>query len=103
MQTKKQHEKIASYEQRKQGLIAFLNLVAPKLEVVISPLRDIYGPSVMEEELDAIIVSLETIAGAKLINKVREEKSMKPLTIFTVNRSSRYILSSTFIRQHLEK
>lgn len=57
----------------------------------------------MEEELDAIIVSLETIAGAKLINKVREEKSMKPLTIFTVNRSSRYILSSTFIRQYLEK
>lgn len=97
-----QRDKIASYNQRKQGVVEFLKQVAPKLEVVISPLTDIYGPSVVKEDLDAIIVSLETLVGAEKINKVRKEKGMKPLTVFTVNRSSRYTLSSSFIRTHSE-
>ena len=102
LENKLQRKRIASYEQRKQGILEFLKQVAPKLEVVVSPLTDIYGPSVVEGDLDAIIVSLETLAGAKMINQVREEKGMNPLIVFTVNRSSRYILSSTFIRKHLE-
>ena len=102
LETKLKHEKIASYEQRKQGVLEFLKQVAPKLKVVVSPLVDIYGPSVVEQDIDAIIVSLETRAGAKMINQVREKKGLNPLIVFTVNRSSRYILSSTFIRNHKE-
>lgn len=43
-------------------------------------------------------MSLETLEGGELINQKRVEKGMKPLTILTVNRSSKYNLSSTFIR-----
>ena len=60
------------------------------------------------DDTEGIVVSLETIAGAKKINEVRKQKSMllefviqidmKPLKIFTVNRGSKYNLSSSFIR-----
>ena len=101
LEKKRKHEMIKSYEERKSTLLNFLNTIAPKLVVVISPLEDIYGPSVVEKDIDGIVVSLETLVGAKMINKVRQERGLKPLVIFTVNRSSNYNLSSTFIRDHL--
>ena len=100
LETKLKHEKIASYEQRKQGVLEFLKQVAPKLKVVVSPLVDIYGPSVVEQDIDAIIVSLETLAGAKMINQVREKKGLNPLIVpvdtfsvrhsFVITKSCRY-------------
>ena len=71
------------------------------MEVEISPLTDIYGPSVVDPALEAIVVSLETLPGAKLINRVRAEKAMGPLKILTVNRGSKFPLSSSFIREYL--
>ncbi|OAO15096.1 hypothetical protein AV274_3186 [Blastocystis sp. ATCC 50177/Nand II] len=50
-------------------------------------------------DIEGIVVSLETLTGGELINQKRAEKGMKPLTILTVNRSSKYNLSSTFIRE----
>lgn len=57
------------------------------------------GPAVERADIEGIVVSLETLAGGELINQKRAEKGMKPLTILTVNRSSKYNLSSTFIRE----
>ena len=101
LEKKRKFEMIKSYEERKATLLTFLNEIAPQLVVVISPLKDIYGPSVVEKDIDGIVVSLETLVGAKMINKVRQERGLKPLVILTVNRSSKYNLSSTFIRDHL--
>lgn len=102
LQKKEGHDKIKSYAEREAIVVSFLHAVKPSLKVVVSPLKDIYGPSVLEPGIEAIIVSLETLAGAEMINKVREEKGMEHLKVFTVNRSCKYNLSSTFIRQHLE-
>lgn len=101
LENKRKHELIKSYDERKSLLLSFLNTIAPQLAISISPLEDLYGPSVVEDDIDGIVVSLETLVGAKMINLVRAEKGMKPLTILTVNRSSKYNLSSTFIRDHL--
>ncbi|CBK23732.2 uncharacterized protein [Blastocystis hominis] len=101
LQSKEKHEFIQSYEERKALVLDFLHTISPHLEVDISPLTDIYGPSVVKPDLEAIVVSLETLPGAKLINRVREEKGMRPLKILTVNRGSKYPLSSSFIRQYL--
>ena len=89
-------------------MTSFLFRIKPDLQVESSPVQDIYGPSVLMDDIEGIVVSLETIAGAKKINEVREQKSMllefviqidmKPLKIFTVNRGSKYNLSSSFIR-----
>lgn len=57
------------------------------------------GPAIERADIEGIVVSLETLAGGELINQKRAEKGMKPLTILTVNRSSKYNLSSTFIRE----
>ena len=86
---------------RSSSFPSFENRISPRLEVEVSPLTDIYGPSVVRPDLEAIVVSLETLPGAKLINRVRGEKGMRPLKILTVNRGSKYPLSSSFIRQYL--
>lgn len=111
LQSKEKREFIQSYESRQSLVLNFLHTfslyfspissISPRLEIEFSPLTDIYGPSVVNPALEAIVVSLETLPGAKLINRVREEKSMRPLKILTVNRGSKYPLSSSFIRQYL--
>ena len=101
LEKKRKFEMIKSYEERKATLLTFLNEIAPQLVVVISPLKDIYGPSVVEENIDGIVVSLETLVGTKMINEVCQKRGLKPLVILTVNRLCKYNLSSTFIRDQL--
>ncbi|KAK8801978.1 hypothetical protein WA158_006373 [Blastocystis sp. Blastoise] len=100
--TKSNADKIKSYEERCQLVNAFCHQVNPNIELQLEPLHDIYGPAIIFKDLDAIIVSLETFKGGIMINEVRKQKGMKPLVVLTVNRSSKYILSSTFIRKTLE-
>ena len=85
-----------------------------KLNLELYPLHDIYGPAITVEDLDAIVVSLETYKGGYQINEIRKQKGMSalsysvtmigmsPLVILTVNRTSKYNLSSSFIRNHFE-
>ena len=86
LHNKSRYELIRPYEERKEIVLQFLHQytfvfhvifrIKPSLKVEIHPLVDIYGPSVLMEEIEGIIVSLETIAGAKKINEVRKEKSI---------------------------
>ncbi|MGN1362714.1 MAG: phosphopantetheine adenylyltransferase [Methanobrevibacter sp.] len=48
-------------------------------------LEDKYGPSIYEEDFDAIVVTEETEPTAIEINEIRNEKSMKPLDIVVVS------------------
>ncbi|KAI9152023.1 Phosphopantetheine adenylyltransferase [Paramyrothecium foliicola] len=49
------------------------------------PLRDAFGPTVAEEQIDAIAVSGETRGGGKAINDRRTEKGWLPLDVFEVD------------------
>ena len=50
----------------------------------ISRLDDAYGPTVVDPDFDAIVVSEETEPNALKINEIRVEKGMKPLDIVVV-------------------
>ena len=50
----------------------------------ISRLDDPYGPTIHDEDYDAIVVSEETEPTAIKINEIRVEKGMKPLDIVVV-------------------
>ena len=50
----------------------------------ISRLDDAYGPTVVDPDFDAIVVSEETEPNALKINDIRVEKGMKPLDIVVV-------------------
>ena len=68
----------------------------------ISRLDDAYGPTIYDENFDAIVVSEETEPNAIKINEIRESKGMKPLDIVVVSfvlADDGIPISSTRIRQ----
>jgi len=50
----------------------------------IQQLNDPYGTTIIDQTIDAIVVSEETEPTAFKINKIRKEKNMKPLDIVTI-------------------
>ena len=68
----------------------------------ISRLDDPYGPTIYDENYDAIVVSEETEPNAIKINEIRQSKGMKPLDIVVVSfvlADDGIPISSTRIRQ----
>ena len=68
----------------------------------ISRLDDPYGPTIHDENYDAIVVSEETEPNAIKINEIRVSKGMKPLDIVVVSfvlADDGIPISSTRIRQ----
>jgi len=77
----------------------FCESLAPAgLEVDIVVIEDPWGPTVSLADVDGIVVSSETLRGAKLINEQRAAKGFKALVPVVVLRSNQYVLSSTFVR-----
>jgi cytidyltransferase-like protein len=69
--------------------------------VTIVSIDDIYGPTILERSINAIVVSKETLSGAQLINKKRIQIGMKPLSIIIIDLkrgSDTHIISSTRVR-----
>ena len=99
LKNKKNSWQINDFNARMQGVLSFLSFIKPILKVEISELSDPYGPAITDKSIEAIVVSSETIQGARKINKIREEKGMNPLEILVIRRENAAVLSSTFIRE----
>jgi pantetheine-phosphate adenylyltransferase len=69
----------------------------------VKRLEESYGPTIYNPEIDAIVVSMETKPTADEINKIRQQKGMKPLKIFIIEwvlADDGKPISSTRIRKH---
>ena len=69
----------------------------------VKRLEESYGPTIYNPEIDAIVVSMETKPTADDINKIRQQKGMKPLKIFIIEwvlADDGKPISSTRIRKH---
>lgn len=75
---------IQSYPQRKQTLTEYLTQQQWLSRSTIIPLSTIYGTSLDDPTIDAIIVSEETKPNALQINQKRKEKGMNPLKIISI-------------------
>ena len=73
-----------SYKIRKKNLEIYLEELGFVDKFTIVPLSDDWGPSVVDEDFDAIIVSEETRNTAEKINKIRSKDGKKELLIVTV-------------------
>lgn len=96
---KKRADAIAPYADRERGVAEFLAAADPSLDARLVELADPFGPTVAEEAVDAILVSSETIPGARKINEMRAGKGWAPLDVLVSRRSESASMSSTFLRE----
>ncbi|KAF7778526.1 hypothetical protein Agabi119p4_2871 [Agaricus bisporus var. burnettii] len=100
--------------QRSRRVRAFLEFFKPNLVYDIVPINDVYGPTGWDPNIQALVVSKETLNGAAEIDKRREALHLPPLETFVIDvisatssnldsQDAAWLkgakLSSTFIRQ----
>ena len=74
---------IAPFEERVAEVLAYVHGCSPNLPVTIAPLHDTYGHT-LDEDYDLLVVSPETMAGARRINEKRRELGKLPLRVAEV-------------------
>ena len=55
---------LESFARRTGRVRSFLNLFKPSVEYDIVPLRDVYGPTAVDLNIQGLVVSKETLSGA---------------------------------------
>lgn len=73
--------RVAPFANRKARLLRFLRKNKAKKRATVVPLEDPYGPTIKMPEIEAIVVSDETLQMAVRINRIRRRKKLKPLKI----------------------
>jgi phosphopantetheine adenylyltransferase len=90
---------ITGFPARRDRVNDYVRAVKPDLpDVDIVELADPFGPALTDPDVEAIVVSSETISGANKINALRKERNFKELKVVVIRRSDVATLSSTFLR-----
>ncbi|KTW26382.1 hypothetical protein T552_02864 [Pneumocystis carinii B80] len=76
---------IEPIEARIESVRRFFYLINRTIFLSVTPIYDIYGVTVVDERVGAIVVSEETIRGGEMINEERKARGMKELDIFCIN------------------
>ncbi|KAL0574333.1 hypothetical protein V5O48_007615 [Marasmius crinis-equi] len=83
---KKHVSLIEPLDTRIEKVRRFLKMFKPDLDVYdIVPIEDVYGPTAWDAEVQALIVSKETLRGADEIAKLRASKSLPPLKTLVID------------------
>ncbi|KAG7691349.1 hypothetical protein KL930_001469 [Ogataea haglerorum] len=84
LKNKKFAEYLESYETRVKKVKAFIELINPELQVEFHQINDICGPTASVKDIDALVLSSESVKGGEYINKVRVEKGFPELEVVQI-------------------
>ena len=82
--TKKGKNILHGYFERYNTLESLIKKNFPNSQFEISKLDNDFGPAVLEKEVEALIVSEETIEKGQILNKLRLERQLPPVEIVSV-------------------
>ena len=75
---------VNKYEKRLENLTAVISKEFPNASFQISKLDNDFGPAVLEEGVEALVVSDETSDQGTILNELRAKKNLPPVQIVTV-------------------
>ncbi|GJJ68990.1 pantetheine-phosphate adenylyltransferase [Entomortierella parvispora] len=110
LQSKKYKEELESLNTRVDAVKRFLRAFKRSLVIEVVPIHDIYGPTATDTNIQAIMVSKETLKGGEAVNKERDSRGLSQLAIEVIDVISptetavdevHLKISSTYIRQYL--
>lgn len=78
-------EYLQSVEKRKDNVVVFGKMFNPGIDMHVTVITDPYGPTIVERDIDAIVVSRETVGGAEGINVIRAQRNLPLLDIVVVD------------------
>ncbi|KAG8807060.1 hypothetical protein FRC17_004671 [Serendipita sp. 399] len=81
---KSNREVLETIEQRMEGVRRFLELFRPDLVHEVVPISDVYGPTGFDPDIQALVVSKETLSGAQSIAKLRHERNLPGLETYVI-------------------
>ncbi len=84
LKNKKFKEDLQTFEERKQGLIAFAKKIGRAKDLTIIELTDPLGPAITSPDLDVHISSEETTNVAQQINDERRKGGLQPLIMVII-------------------
>ncbi|KAI6109738.1 hypothetical protein F5141DRAFT_1116460 [Pisolithus sp. B1] len=76
---------LESFSVRVEKIRSFLQLFRPDLEYQFAAITDVYGPTGWDPDIQALVVSKETLSGAAAIAKERARKSLPALQAFVID------------------
>ncbi|KAH3898995.1 putative pantetheine-phosphate adenylyltransferase SCDLUD_004416 [Saccharomycodes ludwigii] len=82
---KKYKEFLQPIEVRESNVKNFLNLIKPGLKIELVRIKDVCGPTGTAPDIEALVVSRETVKGGETVNNTRQAHGLCPLKIFVVN------------------
>ena len=81
---KKGKNPIHKYDERLKNLTSIIFKKFPTSYFEISQLNNDFGPAVLQEEVEALVVSDETKNQGDILNKLRSERNLSPVEIIVV-------------------
>ncbi|EFP91452.1 uncharacterized protein PGTG_17702 [Puccinia graminis f. sp. tritici CRL 75-36-700-3] len=114
LKNKKHARQLETLEEPQEAVRGFVGRVGPSdLRMETPVLQDVYDPTATDPTIDGLLVSLETLPGAKAIDTIRAQNGLKPLTTYVIDPVSNQLtlaqldqlnlkISSTQIRAWLD-
>ncbi|HSA97725.1 MAG TPA: pantetheine-phosphate adenylyltransferase [Candidatus Nitrosotenuis sp.] len=73
-----------TYAQRHDSLKSLVEKTFPEKSCIISKLDNDFGPAVLEQSVEALIVSEETAHQGNILNQLRAQRSLAPVQVISV-------------------